>query len=72
MMHDKLKKLIDKKKARGGEMSSNEQKAKGSVLKELIGDMAGEMGGKLKKVTVASSSKKGLEKGLDKAKEMMG
>lgn len=71
-MHDKLKKLIEKKKARGESLSSTERGAKGSVLKELIGDMAGEMGGKLKKVTVAAPSKKGLEKGLDKAREMMG
>lgn len=71
-MHDKLKKLIEKKKARGEEMSSGEQKAKGSVLKELIGDMGKEMSGNLKKVTVASPSKKGLEKGLEKAQEMMG
>lgn len=72
MMHDKLKKLIEKKKMKGDDLSDNEAKAKGSVLKELIGDMAGEMGGKLKKVTVAAPSKAGLEKGLDKAKQMMG
>jgi hypothetical protein len=72
MMHDKLKKLIEKKKAKSEGLSDSHAKAKGSVLKELIGDMASEMGGKLKKVTVASPSKKGLEKGLDKAKEMMG
>ncbi|NDD83949.1 hypothetical protein EBZ38_06690 [bacterium] len=71
-MHDKLKKLIDKKKARGEEMSPNEKKAKGSVLEDLIGSMGDEMKGNLKKVTVASSSKKGLEKGLEKAQEMMG
>ena len=71
-MHDKLQKLIEKKKAKQGELSQNESKAKGSVLKELIGDMTDEMGGKLKKVTVAAPSKAGLEKGLDKAKQMMG
>lgn len=71
-MHDKLQKLIEKKKARGETLSPVEKGAKGSVLKELIGDMAGEMGGKLKKVTVAAPSKKGLEKGLDTAKELMG
>ena len=71
-MHEKLQKLIDKKKAKGGELPEAHAKAKGHVLKDLIGDMGKEMSGNLKKVTVASASKKGLEKGLEKAQEMMG
>ena len=65
-----MKELFAKKKKIG----NNEKEAKMGVMKE-ISDMAGAaMGDKLKglkKVSVMSDSKEGLEKGLDKAKDMV-
>ncbi len=46
MMHEKLMKMIEKKKAK--KISPVEQKAKMGVLKELKDDMSSEMGGSLK------------------------
>ncbi len=74
-MNDHLKNLMMKdKKAGMGKMSPVEQNAKMSVLNHLR-DMANEeLGGKLKgikKVSVMSDSPKGLETGLDKAKELV-
>ena len=68
-------KMLEKKKAK--KLSPMEKKAKMGVLGELKDDMASEMGGSLKdmmakKVSVMAGSKKDLEKGLDKAKEMVG
>ena len=73
-MHEKLMKMIEKKKAK--KLSPVEQKAKMGVLKELKDDMSSEMGGNLKdmmakKVSVMAGSKEDLEKGLDKAKELV-
>jgi len=75
MMEEKLKKMMEKKKAR--KLSPVEQKAKMGVLKELKDDMSSEMGGNVKdmmakKVSVMASNKKDLETGLDKAKELVG
>ncbi len=75
MMHEKLMKMMEKKKAK--KLSPVEQKAKMGVLKELKDDMSSEMGGNLKdmmakKVSVMASNKEDLEKGLDKAKELVG
>lgn len=75
MMHEKLMKMIEKKKAR--KVGPTEQKAKMGVLKELKDDMASEMGGSLKdmmakKVSVMAGNKEDLKKGLDKAKELVG
>lgn len=70
-----LHKLLAKKKAEGKKLSSMEKKGKEETLQSLIDDMMGMDGDKvkgLKKVTVASNSPKGLEKGLDKAKELIG
>ena len=56
-------------------LSPIELKAKTNVLEQLKQAMQDEMGGKLsglKKVTVASDSKHGLEQGLDKAKHLLG
>lgn len=68
-MDAKLQKLKDLKKSK---MSNLEKDAKSSVLNSLKDLAQSEMGGKLKglkKVTVASDSEEGLEKGLDLAKE---
>lgn len=75
MMEEKVKKLMEKKKAR--KLSPVEKKAKMGVLSELKDDMSSEMGGSLKdmmakKVSVMASNKEDLKKGLDKAKELVG
>jgi hypothetical protein len=69
---EKFKKLLMSKKAKP--VSDVEKSAKMDVLKDLkqhAMDMMGEKLGSVKKVTVASNSKEGIEKGLDKAKEMI-
>jgi len=66
---------MEKKKKEGKGLSSMEKKGKEETLQSLIDDMMEMDSGKvkgLKKVTVASDSPKGLEKGLDKAKELIG
>lgn len=75
MMHEKLMKMMEKKKAR--KIGPAEKKAKMGVLNELKDDMASEMGGNLKdmmakKVSVMAGSKEDLKKGLDKAKQLVG
>lgn len=75
MMHEKMMKMLEKKKAK--KLGPVEQKAKMGVLKELKDDMASEMGGSLKdmmakKVSVMAGNKEDLRKGLDKAKELVG
>lgn len=70
-----LHKLMAKKSQEGKKLSPMEKKGKEETLQSLIDDMMGMDGDKvkgLKKVTVASDSPKGLEKGLDKAKELIG
>jgi hypothetical protein len=70
-----LHKLMAKKKAEGKKLSPMEKKGKEDTLSSLIDDMMGMDGDKvkgLKKVTVASNSPKGLSKGLEKAKELIG
>lgn len=75
-MNPKFIELLKKKKAEGKEVEPMEAKAKGNVLGDLMADM-GEMGkdklkgGMVKKVTVAAPSEKGLEEGLEKAKELV-
>lgn len=67
-MKDKLMKMMGEKK----KLSPIEQKAKMGVLEQLKKDMQDMMGEKvagLKKVTVASSDKHGLEEGLKKQKK---
>lgn len=74
---DALKKIMDKKLNKEGEMDPMKKKAKMELVEELRSmaedmmkqDLTGHMDG-LKKVTVASDSKEGLEKGLEKAKEI--
>jgi len=69
-------KLMEKKKHEGkGHMRPEEKKAKVGILEDLKNAMSEHMSGKLgglKKVTVASDSKEGLKKGLEKAKEITG
>jgi len=70
-----LHKLMAKKKSEGKKLSPIEKKGKEESLSSLIDDMMGMDGDKvkgLKKVTVASDSPKGLSKGLEKAKELIG
>jgi hypothetical protein len=70
-----LQKLMAKKKSEGKKISGAEKKGKEDTLQSLIDDMMGMDGEKvkgLKKVTVASNSPKGLSKGLEKAKELIG
>jgi len=62
-----FQKMMEKKKA--SKMSPVEKDAKMNVLEDLRNHAMKAMGGKIKKVTVASDSKEGLEKGLDMAKE---
>lgn len=55
-------------------MSEMEKKAKKGVLSDIMKEMSGMMAEPmkgLKKVTVAAKDQEGLEKGLDKAKEML-
>lgn len=71
----KLEKLMEEKKRKGQTLSKSHAKAKSGVIQDLMDDMMGLDSDKikgLKKVTVASNSPKGLEKGLDKAKEIVG
>jgi Ran GTPase-activating protein (RanGAP) involved in mRNA processing and transport len=66
---------MKKKADKGDVLSKSHAKAKSGILQDLVDDMMGMEGDKvkgLKKVTVASNSPKGLEKGLDKAKELVG
>lgn len=61
-------------KKKPGNMTDNERDAKMSVVEAMRKMAEDEMGGRLKglkKVTVASDSEGGLEKGLEKAKEMI-
>lgn len=69
-----LKKLIDKKKKEGKTLSPVHKEARSTVLEDLmdhLSDMGMDKVKGLKKVTVASDSKEGLAKGLDKATEMV-
>ena len=70
-----LHKLMAKKSKEGKKLSGAEKKGKEDTLQSLIDDMMDMDSGKvkgLKKVTVASDSPKGLSKGLEKAKELIG
>jgi Ran GTPase-activating protein (RanGAP) involved in mRNA processing and transport len=74
-MYHKLNNLMKKKAEKGDVLSKSHAKAKSGILQDLMDDMMGMEGDKvkgLKKVTVASNSPKGLEKGLEKAKEIVG
>ena len=71
MLRDKLMKHLQKK---GKKLDPMEQEAKMGVIKSLSEQAGGMMGDKvkgLKKVSIMSDSEHGLEKGLDKAKQMV-
>ena len=70
-MNDKLLKALEKK---GKKLDPVAKEAKMGVLKDLSSQAGGLLKDKLKglkKVTVASDSKEGLEEGLDKAEELI-
>jgi hypothetical protein len=74
-MHSKLHSLMKKKADKGDVLSEHHAKAKSGILQDLVDEMMGMDSDKvkgLKKVTVASDSPKGLAKGLEKAKEIVG
>lgn len=71
-MNKMLEKLMAKKmKDKESKLDDLEKNAKLSVVNALKQAMMNEMGGKLKKVSVMAQDKKGLEEGLDKAKEIL-
>jgi len=73
-MQHKLEKLMRKKAEKGDVLSKSHAKAKSGILKDLMDDMMGMEGEKvkgLKKVTVASNSPMGLKKGLEKAEDIV-
>lgn len=73
-MNPTFQKLMAKKKETGDKMSPVEQKAKGSVLSDLMSSMDGidkEKLSGMKKVTVAAPDKAGLEHGLDMAANLV-
>jgi hypothetical protein len=70
-MKELMEKMMDKKKEG---KKADKKAAKMDVLKNLHEMASGMMGDKLsemKKVTVAAKDDEGLEKGLEKAKEMV-
>jgi len=70
----KFERLLEEKAKKGKKMSDSERQAKMDAVKDIDGMASKMMGDKLaglKKVTVASPDKKGLEKGLDVAKELL-
>jgi len=62
---DNLRKLIEKKKKEGKNLSKNHRKAKGSVLEDLIGSMDNQGASKLKGLKT-QHKKKDPSDGLDK------
>ena len=73
-MNKAFEKMLAKKKASDGEMPKQKMEARNSVLDDLMSNMDDRQSKKLgvKKVSVMADSKKGLEEGLDKAKEVIG
>jgi len=74
MQGNKFKELLLKKQSEGKVLDPKIAKHKMSIIEELMDAMGEDMGERikgLKKVTVAASSKEGLEEGLDKAKEVV-
>ncbi len=74
MANPMFDKIIAKKKAEGKSMSPVHKEAKGSVLKDLmehLGGMGMDKINGMKKISVASDSKKGLSKGLETAAKMI-
>jgi hypothetical protein len=73
-MNPKFIELLKKKKAQGKELRPIEAKAKGDVINDLMSEMGGSAVDKLKglkKVTVASDSPEGMQKGLKMAEKVV-
>jgi hypothetical protein len=76
MMHEKMKKMMGKKKE--GKLSPVEKEAKSSVLKELSDEAAGMMKEKLgglggmKKATIMAASPEGMKKGAELVEKIAG
>lgn len=71
---EKFKALMAKKREEKGTMEPVQAAARGSVLGDMMKSLDSEGAKKvkgIKKVTVASNDAKGLESGLDKAKEIV-
>jgi hypothetical protein len=68
-MFEKL--MVKKMKDKESKLDDLEKHAKLSVVNALKQTMMDEMGGKLKKISIMAQDKKGLEEGLDKAKEIL-
>lgn len=66
--------LLKKKAAEQAKSPVDPKKleAKKNVINDLMGMLKGGMASELKKVTVASDSKEGLSKGLNKAQQIIG
>lgn len=74
MENPMFQKLLAKKKAEGKGISAVHKDAKSSVLDDLmehLGGMGMDKINGMKKISVASDSKMGLSKGLEKAKELI-
>ena len=71
MMDDFLKLLRKKSDEQGGPMKGPKMEAKAAMAKELSDLLGSDLADGVKKVTVASDSEKGLEKGLEKAQEIL-
>ena len=74
MMHEKLKKLAEKRKQKGS-LSPVEKDAKTSVLKDLSSEakrmMMDKLGG-VKKATIMADSPEGMKKGAELVKKLAG
>lgn len=71
MMDEFLKLLKKKSDEQGGPMKGPRMDAKAAMAKELSDLLGGDMIDGMKKVTVASDSSEGLEKGLERAQEVL-
>lgn len=73
-MDEKMMKMLMQKKKEGKSLSDSDKAAKMQALhgmRSMADEMMGEKLKGLKKVTVASNDKSGLEHGLDEAKKML-
>jgi ubiquinone biosynthesis protein UbiJ len=71
MMEEFLKLLAKKAEEQGGPKMNRHMEAKAAMAKELSDILGEDLADGLKKVTVASDSKEGLKKGLEKAEEVL-
>jgi hypothetical protein len=71
MMDEFVKMLKKKMEEQGGPKHGPEMKAKACMSKACSDSLADDLLGGVQKVTVASDSKQGLKKGLEKAEEVI-